>query len=457
MTAVITDEGVQSGKGGGGAAGGGRFAGRAGLVLGVMLGVALLKLAWHATTSYVLQPQLAEYFLVDLDIYLDATDQMLGGGELYDADPPFNYPPFAAYLFIPFAVVPQWLAAGVWYVAKMLCLQLLIFWYLGRRGTPLRRRLTLAAVWAFLLSLVFDALQHDFSAGQVNLLLMGLVLWDLFRDPGDTGRAARWRGVGTGLAAAVKVVPALFIVHLFLTRQYRTAAVATGTFLATVAVGFATLPHSAWRYWTEVLWASERVHEFPSNVLNQSLRGVVTRAVGLDSDPLWLASAALVAIGGLALAVGLHRRGLTLEALCAIGVVIPLVTPLAWTHHWVWAFPATLLVYTWARGSWKRVTVAVVVTLLLHGKVYFLANIGVRDDDDLWTHVGSLELGPGQQLLASSVVSGGLVLLLLGALALRAAARRPSVDPVAGAPRPALVEQKPRGERTRKKAREERV
>ncbi|WP_406728624.1 glycosyltransferase 87 family protein [Streptomyces sp. GD-15H] len=424
MTAVITGEGVQAGRGGSGGDSGsrGRFGGRAGLVLAVMLGVAFLKLGWHATTSYVLQPQLAEYFLVDLDIYLDATRDMLAGSPLYDADPPFNYPPFAAYLFIPFAVVPEWLAAVVWYVGKMMCLQLLLWWYLGRRGTAFRRRLTLAAVGAVLLSLVFDALQHDFSAGQVNLLLMGLVLWDLFRDPEGTGKAARWRGVGTGLAAAVKVVPALFIVHLFLTRQYRTAAVATGTFLTTVAIGFATLPQVAWRYWTEVLWASERVHEHPSNVLNQSLRGVVTRAAGLDSDLLWLTTAALVTVAALALAVGLHRRGLTLEALCAIGVVIPMITPLAWTHHWVWVLPATLLVYTWARGSWARIGVAAVVTLLLHGKLYFLANIGV-EDDDLWTHVGSLELGPAQQLLASSVVAGGLVLLAMGALALRSARR----------------------------------
>ncbi|MFJ9584794.1 glycosyltransferase 87 family protein [Streptomyces acidicola] len=384
--------------------------------LAAMLLLALVKLGWHAATTYWAQPHLAQYFLIDLNIYLDATRDMLSGKGLYDADPPFNYPPFAAYLFIPLAVLPVWLSATIWYVAKMVCLQLLLWWYLGRREITFRRRLTLTLVGGFFLSMLLEPMQHDFAAGQVNLLLMGLVVYDLCR-PDDPAAPARLRGVGTGIAAAVKIVPALFIVHLFLTRQYRAATVATTTFLTTVALGFATLPTTAWRYWTDVLWATDRVHEHPGNVLNQSLRGVVARMGGLETRLEWALLAAVVAAAGLAIAVGLHRRGRTLESLSAVGLVIPLVTPYSWTHHWAWLLPATLLLFGWARGSKGRLLLAVTLTLLINGKTYFMVNLG--NDRDLWSHEGSLQLTPLEQLLAANVVLGGLALLTMGALALR--------------------------------------
>ncbi|MFJ9584798.1 glycosyltransferase 87 family protein [Streptomyces acidicola] len=364
---------------------------------------------------------------LDLRIYQGAVDAMLSGEGLYDADPPFNYPPFAAYLFIPLTVGPAGATLALWFVLKSLCLHLLVWHLLGSRPRTAGRRAALTVLVSWGTAFTIDAIGYDLSYGQVNLLLMGLVVYDLCR-PDDPAAPARLRGVGTGIAAAVKIVPALFIVHLFLTRQYRAATVATTTFLTTVALGFATLPTTAWRYWTDVLWATERVGASPDSLTNQSLRGLLGRLLhdtGLTTAG-WLLSAVAVALAALTLATRLHRRGMELEALTAVGLAVPLVTPLGWVHHWVWLLPATLLLFGWAR---RRRSVLLWVSAIA---LFVLANcrapvlLAVAAGRDPWgrdpwlTSEFSTQLSTVEQVLGANIVLGGLLLLGCGALALRA-------------------------------------
>ena len=72
---------------------------------------------------------------------------------------------------------------------------------------------------------------------QINALLMALVAFDCLR------RAPRWpRGILVGIAAAVKLTPAVFLLFFLLRRDLRSAARAGLSFAACTGAGFALAP-----------------------------------------------------------------------------------------------------------------------------------------------------------------------------------------------------------------------
>ena len=94
-----------------------------------------------------------------------------------------------------------------------------------------------AAIW-------LDPARATLGYGQVDIVLAAAVLYDLAL-PGT----CRWKGAAIGLAAGIKITPAIFVAYLLLTRQYRAAVTAVGVFAGTVAAGFAVLPASSAWYW----------------------------------------------------------------------------------------------------------------------------------------------------------------------------------------------------------------
>src|ERR1041384_6233703 len=115
--------------------------------------------------------------------------------------------------------------------ASLAALGLSVWLTLGALGWTGRRRLagsltvTAVALWT-------EPVQRTLPLGQVELLLMALVIGDLCL----AGRRW-WQGAGIGLAAGVKLVPLIFIPYLLLTRRFRQAAVATGTVVAPAGAG----------------------------------------------------------------------------------------------------------------------------------------------------------------------------------------------------------------------------
>ena len=142
----------------------------------------------------------------DLNIYLWGGRSVTRGLRLYQvmADHNwFTYPPFSASLFTPLDAVPQVLVQLAWGLgtiaaiawAALICLRLA-----GYRPS----RTEVAAVTVA--GVTLEPMYHTLFLGQVNVFLMALVLADI-------GRAARGRpaGIGTGLATAIKLTPAIFI------------------------------------------------------------------------------------------------------------------------------------------------------------------------------------------------------------------------------------------------------
>ncbi|MFJ4922954.1 glycosyltransferase 87 family protein [Streptomyces sp. NPDC088725] len=286
-------------------------------------------------------PLFRDFF--DVGVYYGTIDQWVHhGGRIYDYLSPgtrygFTYPPFAAVTMLPMALVAWPVAVGVSIALSAASAALLLHWLAG----PVIRRERWCRWFAFVVAgclfALFEPVRDTFSFGQVNLLLVALVFADARLLA--TGRG-RYAGIGIGLAAAVKLTPALFIGYLLITGRRRQAALATGTAAAATLLAALVDPGASRTFWTAALWDTDRVGSL-AYVSNQSLQGVLAR---LQPDGgghlLWPACVLLV------LAVWAYRArtaardgddaaGFALTALAAC-----LVSPVTWVHHLVWAIPA---------------------------------------------------------------------------------------------------------------------
>jgi len=260
----------------------------------------------------------------------------------------FTYPPFAAVIFSVASVLSWTAMRWAMTLASLAALGLslwLVFGALGYRDRPAVRLGATLGVSA--LALATEPVQQTLALGQVNLLLMLLVVADLLTGGALTpgGRTRWWHGVGIGIAAGVKLTPLIFIPYLLLIRRYRQAAVAAGVFAATAALGYAILPRDSGTYWAHGLFLKANRIVFLGTRGNQSLRGVLTRLAGSVSEGTapWIAAAILVAVAGLGAAALLYRARQPVPAMLACALTGLLVSPLSWDHHWVWVAPGIAL------------------------------------------------------------------------------------------------------------------
>lgn len=264
---------------------------------------------------------------------------------------PFTYPPFAAVLMVPLALLPASVVAALWTGASAGALGGCVVVVRRALGRTSPSWLVVVLVVA---ALALEPVWQNMAFGQINLLLMLAVLVDLLRPE------RRLSGVMLGIAAGVKLTPLVFVVLLVLTGRRAAAARAVLAFGSTVAVGFAAVPGSA-SYWTDRLLDPSRVGP-PALAHNQSVYGALTRA--LDSAPstqLWLVVAAPLAAAVLIVAAVWWRRGDRVLGTCLGAMAMLLASPVAWSHHWVWAVPVTLVLWEhrrWAGVAWAAVFVS---------------------------------------------------------------------------------------------------
>ncbi|MEU4773139.1 glycosyltransferase family 87 protein [Micromonospora sp. NPDC023644] len=308
--------------------------------------VALLALAAVLPALYL--PGLVHDFF-DLKIYMRAMDWWAAGNPLYDYVQPdrvqgelyFTYPPFSALLLRPFALLPLGATVAIFTVLTGLAVVVTTRWLLA----PVIARHRLPGVFtltvAVLLVLAVESTRETITFGQINMLLVVLILADLlFAVP----RASRWAGVGVGLATALKLFPGIFIVYLLVTRRWRAAAVASVTAAAATLLAAAVAPRDSWRFWTHELWATDRVGR-TDYTGNQSLFGLLSRITAPEkpNQLIWLLLVAVVAGYGLWRAARAARAGDPLTGLALTGLVGALVSPITWTHHIYWFIPAVVV------------------------------------------------------------------------------------------------------------------
>ncbi|WP_439651100.1 mannosyltransferase [Mycobacterium intracellulare] len=293
------------------------------------------RLAW----TY-LAPNGANF--VDLHVYLGGAAAIDHPGTLYsyvyaDQTPdfplPFTYPPFAAVVFYPLHLLPFGLVAFLWQIATMAALygairisQRLTAAPAGPRGRRLAMAWTAITIW-------IEPLRSTFDYGQVNVLLMTAVLWAVY--------TTRWwlSGLLVGAAAGIKLTPAISGVYLAGARRWGAAVFSAVVFVATVGISVVVVGDQTRYYFTELLGDAHRVGPIATS-FNQSWRGAISRILGHDvgfGPPL------VVALVVTAVLAVLAWRALDaadqLGRLIVVELFGLLLSPISWTHHWVWLVP----------------------------------------------------------------------------------------------------------------------
>ena len=304
------------------------------VVLAVAASVAAL-LPWLIDAGPALR------YAIDIDVYRAGARAFLEGDNLYTRSYevggitlPFTYPPLAAILFIPVALVPYPVALVGWTLASAV----LLWWCLVivlRHAVPAVNHRVIAT-WILPLALLAEPVRETLGFGQINIILMALVLADTL-----TRRPWLPRGVLIGLAAAIKLTPAVFILVFIVRRQWRDAAV---TFLSGVGFTLAAAPVSwrnSWTYWLDTLTDTGRIGG-EAYASNQSIRGVLARLAepGEQADRLlWL----VLVIGALGLIIVAMLRAQTMLATVLLASTAALLcSPVSWSHHWVWLIPVAV-------------------------------------------------------------------------------------------------------------------
>jgi alpha-1,2-mannosyltransferase len=359
---------------------------------------------------------------IDLRIYYQAVNFWAHGhGSIYDyrnnhTGYAFTYPPFAALAMLPMAVLPWGVVHATSQLGTVAVTLLIVYWFVD----PVARRYgwTRWFAWAVAscLAFAFEPLRETLSFGQVNMFLLALVLADARLLIGRGSRSgARLGGLGIGLAAAVKLTPAVFIGYLLIARKWRAAGVAAGTFVAASAFAALAGPGQWWAFWSRYVWDARRVGS-QDYVSNQSLRGFVAR---LDpahpSTALWLALVAVAVLAWAWRARRAARLGDDWGGVALTAVLGCLISPITWIHHLVWLFPALFLLADRALPARGRPRA---VLLVLAGGLYALLCSRA-----VWPFQGATSVG-GLALASTYVYASGVLLL---ALPLR---RRASTDPV---------------------------
>ncbi len=331
-------------------------------------------------------------YRIDIDVYRMGGQAWLDGRPLYaqgstfhtgaGIDLPFTYPPLAAVAFSPFALVSLPVASAAITAATLVLLvvsttivlsRLNVWPHTSATSEPAwLRRGWLAAAIVVPAVIHLEPIQANFEFGQINVVLMTLVIADC------VPRRTPWpRGLLLGLAIALKLTPAVFLLYFLLRRDVRALLVTAASVVVATAVGFALAWSDSWEYWTTTVRNTDRIGTATLNT-NQNISGALAR-LGLGEGPrfvLWT----LACFAVLALTIWSVRRLLRVAAarvpegdeavlaLICVALFGLVVSPVSWSHHWVWTLPAvlaaTIVAYRQRNALLGLVTVAGVALMV---------------------------------------------------------------------------------------------
>ena len=334
---------------------------------------------------------------VDLDVYIRGAGAIMRHEQLYSVSVhglPFTYSPFAALLFVPLELMGNVDARWALTAASMGCYVLVVIVCAQR----LRMNVASAAMVG-LAGLTFEPFLRNILLGQINLLLLALVVVDVFIVP------ARYRGMLIGVAAGIKLLPGVFILFLVLKREWGAALRCIAAFAVTVALGGVFAPGDSWRFWTGGFMNLSRFG--PEAVLggdNQSLNGALMRlSHDLSPSPVLLLLMSITVLTlGLVAAKRQIDSGNDVAGLVCIAFASLLASPISWTHHWVWAIIALLVL---VQGR-HRVVAAVLGVIFVIGPMWFAPR----------EHLRELQHNGWQAAACVSYVAVGLTFLIFFAL-----------------------------------------
>ena len=344
-------------------------------------------------------------FKLDSFVYYEAVRQWLDGGDLYSwyANPPqhlwpFTYTPLAAWLIAPLTRMSYQSATVLLVVATPLCAAVTAYATLRRLGTGSRTAHGLAPWLALIAVVALEPFPKTMEYAQVNAILMALVAVDLLAVPGHS----RWRGVLSGLAAAIKLTPAVAILVLLARREWRAAATMAGSAVGLTVLAALAAPAESWEFFTSAMWDPGRAG-FADYSGNQNLKGAIARGLPESAwNPTWAACSLLAVAAAWFLCRRLGRLQVTSEADDEAGLVLTLqvgvvmvlgllVSPISWSHHWVWCLPALMSVGTatwrWRSTALGLAAIAGVLVFVLSMQWWFPEQNHVEQNWPFWAKV----------------------------------------------------------------------
>ncbi|WP_240430669.1 mannosyltransferase [Mycobacterium shigaense] len=278
---------------------------------------------------------------VDLHVYLGGAAALDHPGTLYnfvygehtpDFPLPFTYPPFAAIVFYPLHLLPFGLVGFLWQVAMIAALYGSVRISQRLLGVPAGAGGRIAMAWTAV-TIWIEPLRNNFDYGQINVFLLLVVLCGVY--------TTRWwlSGLLIGVASGIKLTPAIAGAYLVGVRRFSAAVFSAVVFFGTVALSAVVVGDQTRYYFTELLGDAHRVGPIATSI-NQSWRGGISRILGHDAG---FGAPVLIAIAGTAVLAVLAWRALDgsdrLGKLLVVELFGLLVSPISWTHHWVWLVP----------------------------------------------------------------------------------------------------------------------
>jgi alpha-1,2-mannosyltransferase len=332
---------------------------------------------------------------------------------------PFTYTPFALLVLSPLALGRLGLVETLWWLisaaALIVTLALLLF---ESFTLPPRRVWALSALLAGVASLALEPVRSNFNYGQINLILMVMIVADITRV------RSPWRGVLVGLAAAIKLTPLVYLLYFAVAGQWRSFLRGMAAFAGVIALSWAILPSDSSRYWWHEAFDASRTGPL-GVVSNQSWNGMVHRAPfhgGHLGTAVWLVLSLATLACGVVLCRWLVEGSRTTEAVVVLALTELLISPVSWSHHWSWLAVAPIAVVT----LWSVHRAVAIALLVLVGLAVAAPYLWIRSAP--LSYVGS-----------NALVLGGAVVLALWVVAERAgrqAAAGPGMTVPASRPTP---------------------
>ncbi|MEU0496835.1 mannosyltransferase [Mycobacterium sp. NPDC006124] len=280
---------------------------------------------------------------------------------------PFIYPPFAAMMFYPLSVLPFVVAGLLWQLAILAAVYgiVRITQLLMGNGTHREAMLwTAGVIW-------LEPIRVCLNFGQLGVFLTLAGLYAVY--------SRRWwvSGLMVGLAAGVKLTPAITGVYLVGVRRWAAAVASAVVFFATIAVSVLVVPTETRFYFTGLI---SRFAVPVGTASNQSWRGAISRIAGHDVGRGIVVIVLIIVTAVVALLAwrALGGRGGQprdhVGSLLVVQVFGLLVSPISWVHHWPWLISLIIWLFRGSLGDhagarvlgwiWLAVTLVGIPTLL---------------------------------------------------------------------------------------------
>ena len=189
-----------------------------------------------------------------------------------------------------------------------------------------------SVVLAFGFVVALGPWRETVAFGQINVVLFGLIMADFMIN------RKRWpTGLLIGIAAGIKLTPLVFGLYFLATGNWRGLRNMALGFVGTIAFGFLVLPKESIAYWLQLLPDTSRIGG-AGYVDNLSVKGAILHFFGPDFavNAPWLIIGILLAAMTFLTVRRSARQGEPMTGIAATALLMLLISPISWSHHWVW-------------------------------------------------------------------------------------------------------------------------